>query len=47
MPFNIHEQDRATVREAIVDAVVHSPDLIRVQLAACTLKIIKHDFPGR
>lgn len=46
-PFNIHEQDRAMIRDAIVDAVVHAPDLIRCQLALCMNHIIKHDFPGR
>lgn len=45
--FNIHEQDRAMIRDAIVDAVVHAPDLIRVQLAVCVSHIVKHDFPGR
>lgn len=29
IPFHIHEQDRALIREAIVDAVVHAPDLVR------------------
>ena len=29
LPFHIHEQDRAMIRDAIVDAVVHAPDLIR------------------
>ncbi|XP_012218774.1 importin-7 [Linepithema humile] len=45
--FNIHEQDRAMIRDAIVDAVVHAPELIRVQLALCINNIVKHDFPGR
>ncbi|XP_012261739.1 importin-7 [Athalia rosae] len=47
VPFSIHEQDRAMIRDAIVDAVVHAPDLIRVQLAVCISNIVKHDFPGR
>uniref|UniRef100_T1J129 Importin N-terminal domain-containing protein n=1 Tax=Strigamia maritima TaxID=126957 RepID=T1J129_STRMM len=47
MPFSIHEQDRAMIRDAIVDAVVHAPDLIRVQLGLCVSTIIKHDFPAR
>ncbi|XP_034942293.1 importin-7 [Chelonus insularis] len=46
-PFSIHEQDRAMIRDAIVDAVVHAPELIRVQLATCISNIVKHDFPGR
>lgn len=28
-PFSIHEQDRAMIRDAIVDATVHAPELIR------------------
>ncbi|XP_024936416.1 importin-7 isoform X2 [Cephus cinctus] len=47
VPFSIHEQDRAMIRDAIVDAVVHAPELIRVQLAVCISNIVKHDFPGR
>jgi hypothetical protein len=27
--FHIHEQDRAMIRDAIVDAMVHAPDLVR------------------
>lgn len=27
--FNIHEQDRAMIRDLIVDAVVLAPDIIR------------------
>lgn len=34
--FSIHEQDRAMIRDAIVDAVVHAPDLIR-QVVICLL----------
>jgi hypothetical protein len=29
LPFSVHEQDRAMIRDAVVDAVVHAPDLIR------------------
>lgn len=47
LPFCIHEQDRCMIRDAIVDAVVLAPDLIRVQLAVCVSTIVKHDFPGR
>lgn len=28
-PFHIHEQDRALIRDAIVEAVVQAPDLIQ------------------
>lgn len=47
IPFHIHEQDRAMIRDAIVDAVVHAPDLVRVQLAVCTYQMVKYDFPNR
>lgn len=30
MPFSIHEQDRAMIRDAIVDAVVHATEIIRL-----------------
>ncbi|GJQ71192.1 hypothetical protein Trydic_g1090 [Trypoxylus dichotomus] len=47
MPFSIHEQDRSLIRESIVDAVVHAPELIRLQLCTCVNIMVKHDFPGR
>jgi hypothetical protein len=47
VPFSIHEQDRAVIRDNIVDAVVHAPDIIRIQLGVCVSQIVKHDFPGR
>ncbi|XP_038216767.1 importin-7 isoform X1 [Zerene cesonia] len=47
VPFSIHEQDRAMIRDMIVDAIVQAPDLIRVQLCVCLKTIIKHDFPAR
>lgn len=28
--FHIHEQDRAMIRDAIVDAMVHAPELVRL-----------------
>lgn len=47
IPFSIHEQDRAMIRNSIVDAIVHAPDLIKLQLSVCVSHIIKNDFPGR
>lgn len=32
--FSIHEQDRAMIRDAIVDALVHAPELIRCVILA-------------
>lgn len=45
--YSIHEQDRAMVRDSIVDAIVLAPEPIRVQLCVCINNIIKHDFPNR
>jgi len=46
-PFAVHEQDRALIRDNIVEAVVGAPDIIRIQLGVCVSQIVKHDFPGR
>lgn len=45
--FSIHEQDRALIRENIVEAIVMAPEQIRVQLCVCINNIIKTDFPDR
>ena len=39
VPFAVHEQDRAVIRDNIVDAVVRSPDIIKIQLAVCVSQI--------
>ncbi|XP_055461651.1 importin-8 isoform X4 [Psammomys obesus] len=46
-PFNIHENDRQQIRDNIVEGIIRSPDLVRVQLTMCLRVIIKHDFPGQ
>ncbi|XP_040828162.1 importin-8 isoform X1 [Ochotona curzoniae] len=45
-PFNIHENDRQQIRDNIVEGIIRSPDLVRIQLTMCLRVIIKHDFPG-
>lgn len=47
IPFNIHEQDRQPIRENIIEAIIHAPEPVRVQLCVCLSHIIKSDFPGR
>ena len=48
VPFSVHEQDRAMIRDALVDACVRAPDAaVRIQLALCVSMIVKHDFPGK
>ncbi len=34
--FHIHEQDRAMIRDAIVDAMVHAPELVRYNTTQTT-----------
>ncbi|KFO18721.1 Importin-7 [Fukomys damarensis] len=46
-PYTIPEEDRHCIRENIVEAIIHSPELIRVQLTTCIHHIIKHDYPTR
>lgn len=47
LEFSIHEQDRALVRDNIVEALSQAPDVLRMQLATSIYNIIKCDFPGR
>lgn len=47
LQYSIHEQDRALIRNSIVDAVILAPDALRVSLCIALSIIIKHDFPER
>uniref|UniRef100_A0A3B4T3X1 Importin 7 n=1 Tax=Seriola dumerili TaxID=41447 RepID=A0A3B4T3X1_SERDU len=44
---NIPEEDRQFIRDSIVEAIIHSPERIRVQLTTCIHHMIKHDYPGK
>uniref|UniRef100_A0A674AIA7 Importin 7 n=1 Tax=Salmo trutta TaxID=8032 RepID=A0A674AIA7_SALTR len=44
---NIPEEDRQFIRDNIVEAIIHSPERIRVQLTTCIHHMIKHDYPGK
>lgn len=46
-PFSLHEQDRAVIRDNMVEAMVRATEVLRLQLAICVSTIIKADFPGR
>lgn len=46
-PFSIHEQDRACIRQHLVNAVIGAPEALRIQLGVCVATVIKADFPGR
>ncbi|XP_069037868.1 importin-7 isoform X3 [Lepisosteus oculatus] len=43
----IPEEDRQFIRDNIVEAIIHSPERIRVQLTTCIHHMIKHDYPGK
>jgi len=45
--LTILEQDRHVLREHIVEAIIHSPEVIRVQLAVAVATMLKYDFPAQ
>lgn len=47
IPFFIHENDKVTIRNNIVEATISAPEPIRVQLAVLIQNIVKHDYPGK
>lgn len=47
VPFSIHENDKNTIRNNIVEATIQAPEPIRVQLAVLIQHIVKHDYPGK
>ncbi|XP_071104621.1 importin-7-like [Haliotis cracherodii] len=47
VPFNIHEQDRQAIRENVIEAIIHAPEPVRVQLCVCISHMAKSDWPGR
>uniref|UniRef100_A0A8D3DP20 Importin 7 n=1 Tax=Scophthalmus maximus TaxID=52904 RepID=A0A8D3DP20_SCOMX len=44
---NIPDEDRLFIRDSIVEAILQSPERIRVQLTTCIHHMIKHDYPGK
>ncbi|OQV13902.1 Importin-8 [Hypsibius exemplaris] len=47
MPFAIHEQDKAVLREQLLEAVIDSPEVVRAQLAVALESVLKADFPEK
>ncbi|XP_041929770.1 importin-7 isoform X2 [Alosa pseudoharengus] len=43
----IPEEDRQFIRDNIIEAIIHSPERIRVQLTTCIHHMIKQDYPGK
>ena len=46
-PSPFSEQDKATVRELLLQVISHAPPLIRSQLYEASKSIVQHDFPDR
>uniref|UniRef100_A0A8C1AZS1 Importin 7 n=1 Tax=Cyprinus carpio carpio TaxID=630221 RepID=A0A8C1AZS1_CYPCA len=44
---NIPEEDKQFIRDHIVEAIIQSPERLRVQLTTCIHHMIKHDYPAR
>lgn len=47
MPYSLKESDRVTIRDNLIEAVIHSPDPIRAQLIVCVRTVSQHDFPEK
>lgn len=47
VPFCLHDSDKATIRDNLIEAVIHSPDPIRAQLIVCVRTITQQDFPEK
>lgn len=47
MPNSLQESDRTTIRDNLIEAVIHSPDPIRAQLIVCVRTISQQDFPEK
>jgi hypothetical protein len=45
MPLS--DQDKSPIRQAIIGAIVHSPEAIRIHLCSCVQFIMKHDYPDK
>ena len=46
MPFRIHEQDCAVLRDTMVDAAVHVPEILRSVLLICPVGGVVHLHHG-
>lgn len=47
MPYSLQDSDRNTIRDNLIEAVIHSPDPIRAQLIVCVRTISQQDFPEK
>ena len=47
MPYSLQDSDRATIKDNLIEAVIHSPDPIRAQLIVCVRTIAQQDFPEK
>ena len=45
--FCLSESDKQTIRDNLIEAVIHSPDPIRAQLIVCVRTLTQQDFPEK
>lgn len=43
VPFNVHEHDRNTIRQNIVEAIIQSPEVIRLVLF-CLVEVVRNRY---
>ncbi|CAK9302241.1 unnamed protein product [Gordionus sp. m RMFG-2023] len=43
----IIESDKIIIKDNIIEAIIHSPDILRSQLALCVNTMIKYDYPNK
>ncbi|XP_055346822.1 importin-8-like [Paramacrobiotus metropolitanus] len=46
-PFSIHEQDRAVLRDGVLEATIECAEVLRTQMAVSLETICKSDFPDK
>lgn len=44
---SLAEHDKQTIRDNLIEAVIHSPDPIRNQLVICVRNVAQNDFPDK
>ncbi len=45
--FTMADGDKSTIRDNLIEAVIHSPDPIRAQLIVCVRTVAQNDFPEK
>ena len=43
----VNEADRATIKQNILDALIHCPDIVRSQLGLAFRRMVDDDYPTK